>query len=363
MNSDQKRQAEQLAFVASGRDIEVGDRGRLPFPVSALVGLRGDEEFVVARLNGGLTAEVLRSGAQDWTLKRARERCLVQNVDGQTSFLNEIQRRADIEALKANPLVREAYAGLVDTAWGSYRQGVLLSPWIEGESVESWDEPRLLQLFSLLEELVLAGLFEWDLCPGNLLDDGAIRMFDFGYMYRFDPLTEFNSNGRDAPLFHAAERFETRNYFAYLLELENSLGFAAALAAFELEKRIALEAYERLVARLALRGADNVVLEWLRGFALRWKSALAGDLAGLYLVEGWRSHRLDLDDDLRGQTCTPRTILRADWLLSVAREHFDALLRFDALFWEDSGLNLPALVAKLEAERSRALGWQIPAGT
>lgn len=356
MNSDQHRQQSQLAFVASGRDIEVGDRRSLPFTVEELRKLSGGESFVVARLDGGLTAEVwhLRADGRDWTLKRARERCLVQNVDGETSFLNEIQRRADIEALKAQPGGRERFAGLVDTCWGSFREGLLLSPWIEGRGVGDWDERRLVQLFAQLEELVLAGLFEWDLCPGNLLDDGAIRMFDFGYMYRFDPLREFNSNGLAAPLFHAAERFETRNFFATLLDLERGEGLAAALAAFEREKRVALDCYLRLAARFAARGASGAVLDWLSAITGRWATALKGGLDDLYLAEGWRSHRLDLDDDLRGASCTKRTLARTDWLIAAAREHHPALLGLDALFWEDAGLDREALIARLEADRARA---------
>ncbi|WP_417067386.1 hypothetical protein [Niveibacterium terrae] len=361
MSRDRERQQSQLAFVASGNDIEVGDRGRLPLPADVLKNLRGDENFVVARLEGGLTAEVwrLKAAGREWTLKRARARCLVQNVDGQTSFLNEIQRRADIAALKALPGGRERFAGCVDTVWGCFREGLLLSPWIDGGAVADWDERRLVQLFALLEELILAGLFEWDLCPGNLLDDGAIRMFDFGYMYRFDPLTEFNSNGREAPLFHAAERFETRNYFAWLLELEFSAGIAAALAAFALEKRVAGACYERLVSRLAARGAAPEVLSWLRGFLDVWGKAQGETLADLYLAEGWRSHRLDLDDDLRGKTCTKRTLARCDWLIAAAREHFAALTGLDALFWHDEGLGREALIARLEADRARAERFQI----
>lgn len=362
MNREKQRHAAQLAFVASGQEIEVGSRRNLPLDVSQLAAVQEGDAHVVEQLSGGLTAEVwhLRAAGRDWTLKRARERCLVQNVDGQTSFLNEIQRRADIEALKARPGAAQALAALVDTSWGSYRQGLLLSPWIEGGAVSDWTESRLEQTFALLEELLLTGLFEWDLCPGNILDDGAIRLFDFGYMYRFDPLSEFNSNGLDAPLFHAAERFETRNYFAYLLELER-VSHDKALAAFVLEKRIAIECYQRLVSRLRQRGASAGVLAWLQGFITRWREALASDPAALYLAEGWRSHRLDLDDDLRGQTCTQRTLKRVEWLLDAVRHEFAALSRLNAFFWHDIGRTQVELMQQLEADRIQAQRWQVSA--
>ncbi len=71
---------------------------------------------------------------------------------------------------------------------------------------------------------------EWDLCPGNLLmDNGHLWLFDFGYMYPFQPLQSYNSNGLQDPLFHACERFETRFFFGRLLE-ENQPEAVATVA-------------------------------------------------------------------------------------------------------------------------------------
>lgn len=361
MNREQQRQAAQLAFVASGQDIEVGDAGACPLPVEQLMATTGEEDWVVQQLEGGLTAHVfrLRAGGRDWTLKKARERCLVQNVDGQTSFLNEVQRRADISRLQDNPATADRLRAAVRTVYASYRRGIILSPWIEGEPVADWDERRLLQMFGALEELVLAGLFEWDFCPGNVLDDGHIRLFDFGYMYRFDPLLEFNSNGRDTPLFHAAERFETRNFFAFLLRVEQEQGMDAALSALRLEKQIALESYQRLLAQLVARGVHPEVRAWLEAIIARWQQALRYDLSTLYLTEGWRSHRLDLMDDLHGHSCTPATLRRLDWLEQVARDHQRELRQQQALFWDDATLDAAQLLDMLQQSRQQALAWQV----
>lgn len=361
---DAQRHAHQLAFSAGSANIEVGERQALPWPVQALSGIRGDEPQVVQRLDSGLTAFVyqLHDGARHWTLKRARPQALVRNVDGQTSFLNEVQRRADLERLKRAPGGEARWQAIVDTRYASFRDGAILSPWIDGEAVRQWDERRLGQVLQAACALWTEGLFEWDLCPGNLLDDGTqLRLFDFGYMYRFDPRRHFNSagNGTDQPLFHPAERFETRNYCAHLLQLEQTEGQAAALAAFRREKFIALEAYRHMRSAIAGQGADAVVLGWLDGVITRWADALRGDAADLYLAENWRSHVLDLDDDLRGQTCTPMTLRRADWLLAALREHPDALQRCDAFFGGDRGLHRAALLQRYEAHRRSAQAHQI----
>lgn len=315
MTPEQQRHKSQLAFAASGGELEVGSLADSPLPIEQLLATTAGSPWVSRHCAGGLTAEVYRieAGGQSWTLKRARPRCKVQNLDGQTSFLNEVQRRAEIQRLKARPGGAERFAALVDTQYASYRQGVLLSPWIDGAAVREWDERRLLELFDCLHLLLLEGLFEWDLCAGNILDDGRIRLFDFGYMYRFDPLQAFNSNGTALPQFHGAERFETRHYFAHLLELEQQ-SEARALAAFALEKRIALDAYRRLQRELRQRGASPTVLAWLEAIGQRWQGALRDGLDGLYLQEAWRSHWLDLHDDLGGRTCTPLTLERVAWL-------------------------------------------------
>ena len=364
MSREQQRRTEQLALLGSDRDIDVHTPEACPLPVAQLAGTQGDEAYVREQYRNGLTAQVfhLQAGGRDWTLKRQRADILVKNVDGQTSFLNEVQRRADFTALKRDISTRERFGAVVDTQYASLRQGIILSPWIDGQPVSDWDQRRLQQLFDAMAELLLAGFFEWDFCSGNILDDSTqLHLFDFGYMYRFDPRTEFNSNGLDTPLFHGAERFETRNYFAYLLRLEREQGMPAALRAFRLEKEIALVTYERLVRELEGRRARKPVLDWLTRFIRRWQRALAIDIDGLYLCEGWRSHALDLHDDLSGQSCTPTTLARADWLLDALKQRYRDLKAGEAFFFDDEGQTAGELLTRYEARRRQAVKYQLPA--
>lgn len=358
------RQRRQLDILARGLEIEVGAAHACPLPPEALAAVRGDEPFVAQVFDSGLTAVVYRLhvAGGDWALKRARAQARVHNVDGQTSFLNEVQRRADITRLKAQAAGAPHCAALVDTTYASLRRGLILSPWIAGAPVAQWDERRITQLLQVAVALHRAGLFEWDYSPGNVLDDGVqLRLFDFGYMYEFDPLQHFNSagNGRDAPLFHPAERFETRNLFASLLQMEQAGGTGCALRLFCLAKEIALDAYGGLRAQLAAHGARAEVLAWLDAISSRWRQALAGDTGALYLAEGWRSHVLDLDDDLRGRSCTPMTLRRADWILDALRHQMDALVSQQAFFWHDAGRSRRALLADYAAKRAQAVAWQV----
>lgn len=361
-----RRRAAQLAFIAGGAPLEVGSLAHFPLDLGALMALEDGTPPVELTLDSGLTARVYRLnvGGRRWTLKRARREPRVRNVDGRTSFLNEVQRRADLEGLKRQPGGERRWAGIVDTVYASFRDGLLLSPWIEGELVTHWDERRIGQLLALVCDLWFEGLFEWDLCPGNLLDDGRqVRLFDFGYLYRFDPRRQFSSagHGTDVSLFHPAERFESRSFSAALLDLEQGHGAGAALALYRLEKEIALDTYRRLRARSAARGASHEVLAWLDGIAGRWALALGGDLASLYLAENWRSHVLDLHDDLSGQSCTPTTLRRADWLLAALDEHADALRAAQAFFGGDEHCDVAALRQRYQGYRRDAARHQIGA--
>lgn len=355
---DELRREIDLAWLASGREFAFGDAADCPLPPRQLAGLHASAPGVEAVHDGGLTARVfcLRAGERRFAIKVARPQALVRNDDGRTSFLNELRRHAELRALREAGV---ALPGIVAPLYGSLREGVVVSPWVaDATHVDGFDDPRRLrQLFDIGATLVAQGFFEWDFSPGNVLDDGTqVRLFDFGYMYRFDPLTQFNSAGRgdDCPQFHLAERIETRNAFAWLLRLEREGGPDAALAAFRTVKQIAHEAFVRLRATLAQRGARPHVLAWLDAIAARWSAALAGDLAPLYLKEGWRSHALDLEDDLHGQTCTPTTLARADWLIATAQRSHEALRDGGALFGPDAALTREALVQRYRHRRALA---------
>ena len=343
----------------------VGERSTLPLPLETLKTLTAESPHVVQAFDSGLTALVyrLRAGGRDWTLKRQRPESLVRNVDGQTSFLNEVQRRADFTALKADPERAPRFTHIVETRYASLLDGVILSPWIEGERLQRFDARVYEQLFGAIVDLELAGFFEWDFCPGNVLDDGErVTLFDFGYMYRFEPRQHYNNNGLATPLFHGIERFETRNFFGHLVRNPERLDERGLLSLFREEKTAALTHYEHKRARLEAMGAEAHVLRWQEDINARWRRALGGDdaLGRLYLVEGFRSHVLDLFDDLHGRSCTPTTLTRAEWVLGVLREHFTLLGEERGLFFGDEALSQPELLRKYTQLREKAREYQLP---
>lgn len=355
---DEARQRANLAFIASGAEFAFGDTAALPLPIRALQALTADSPGVEAVHGGGLTAEVLclKHAGRRWAIKRARAECLVRNPDGQTSFLNELHRHAELAALRAEGA---ALPGIVAPVWGSLRDGLVVSPWIAGRHPGVPDERQARTLLEAGCALIEHGFFEWDYSAGNLLDDGErLWLYDFGYCYRFNPLTQFNSagHGRDAPHHHLAERIEGRHLFGALLDAGSD---ADALPHFLRFKRQATQAYENLAGRLARRGAAPQVLNHYLGLASRWRHELAHEPGPLYLADAWQAHRSDLDDDLRGRSCTPRTLRRAQWLQRALREHGPALRARGALAPDDAALGDAALLHRLQEQALQAGRYQL----
>lgn len=314
MTLDEARQAEHLAWQRSGRDCQFGDASALPWSVAELARMTPDHAAVRAVHDGGLTARVLRlhTPAGDFALKQARPLCKVRNADGQTSFLNELRRHAELAQARA---AGTALPGIVAPLFGSLRHGFVLSPWIEGGPADLTD-PRCAS--SLLESafaLMRQGCFEWDYSPGNLIDDSQrVWLFDFGYCYRFDPLTQFNSagNGTEHPQFYVVERIEARNLFGALLDHPDPE------AAFLRFRTLAHTACTAWLAELHARGAAAAMQDDWRQRLDHWAEQLAHGPTALYLAAARAAHETDLHDDLSGQSCTPRTLRRIDWLLAHA---------------------------------------------
>ncbi len=100
------RRNTQLEFLASGADIEAGSISLLPLGLSELLEMNESSPYFEKHIGSGLTADIfkLNINGRRWNLKKKRTEILVKNADGQTSFLNEVQRRSDFELLKKKTL-------------------------------------------------------------------------------------------------------------------------------------------------------------------------------------------------------------------------------------------------------------------
>lgn len=358
-----ERQQAQQAFAQSEQNIQIGTLDDFPLTLQELKNTTENSSYVVETFNSGLTAIVyhLHLNGKSWTLKLKRPVSLVNNIDGQTSFLNEVQRRRDLTQFKKiNP---ENFKHIVETQFASFRDGIILSPWIVGEPLTRLNRDLFLQIFGTIMNLELNGLFEWDFCPGNILldSDQQIKLFDFGYMYQFDPQKQFNSNGQNTPLFHGIERFETRFFFDFILK--NPLGLSAddLFSLYKIEKQCALQVYQQKLQKLLELGADSAVIAWQEAINQRWQTALLNDsaLKELYLLECFRSNLLDLLDDLHGQSCSPYTLQKADLILHLTAQHFDQIAANNGFFFGDELLSKAELMDKYSQFRQDGQRFQL----
>ncbi|MEJ6077465.1 AarF/UbiB family protein [Vibrio sp. 1-Bac 57] len=363
MSLEKVRQQAQLSFCENGKNIEVGDLKGFPITLAELKSTNSESHYVVETFDSGLTGVVyhLQFANRHWTLKLKRSASLVNNVDGQTSFLNEVQRRHDFSVLKQTKAAD--FNHIIETKFASYTEGIILSPWIVGAPPQRFNKTIFEQIFTCICNLELNGFFEWDLSPGNILLDNnnRIKLFDFGYMYQFNPLKHFNSNGQDTPLFHGIERFETRFFFDYLLKNPLQLSKEELFELYRLEKQCALQAYLLKLQNLKNAAADASVLSHQNNINLKWEKALSNEeaLRELYLVENYRSNVLDLLDDLHGQSCNIYTLKKADLILSFIHDYFIQLLNNNAFFFGDEKLNQEQLIVKYTELRNQAISFQL----
>ncbi|SIO96577.1 phosphotransferase [Vibrio spartinae] len=358
-----KRHEKQQQFEESDANLIVGNIEKCPISPQQLALTTSDSPYVVQTFNSGLTAEVyrIRLNGKDYTLKKKRPVARVQNLDGQFSFLNEVQRRSYFQQIKDAPQTSDAFRCIVETIYADYRLGIILSDWIEGEPVTKLTPSLLSQLFSTLTECEKVGLFEWDLCAGNLLVDSnqKLWLFDFGYMYEFDPLTEFNSDGTNAPLFQFCERFETRFFSGWLLE--QGCSHRQSIEVFRNVKQAAVNVLAEKKSWLQRHRADRAISHFAEALREQYLTALESDasLENLFTVEMFRSHVLDIEDDLDGKSCTSTTIKRVNTVLEMIENFYPLLQEQDALFFHNEGKSKEQLINSYQKKLSLVKQYQL----
>ena len=335
----------------------------LPLDLEKILEIDENSEFIEATFSSGLTAHVYKININNhlYTLKRKRKQILVQNTDGQTSFLNEIQRRHDFERLKKiNP---ERFNGIVDTVYASLNDEIILSDWIEGEFITEFSRTVFESIYRTMFEVEKEGLFECDLSSPNLLVDKhlIVQFFDFGYMYPYNPLTQYNSDGKVNPIFHVAERLESRFLMQHLINLETKTSLNNSLKIYKIAKETALEIYSEKLNWLIDNKADDDIIHWQKGLITLWENGLKNDdtLLNIYDLESFRSYVLDVNDDLSGRSCTLDTLIKIDSILSKIQSKFDFLSRNNGLFWGDEILTKQALILKYTKIKEEAIRFQL----
>lgn len=363
MDKSTLRREKQIEFLKSKNNIIVGSLEKLPLPISDIENIDKSSPYVKEVFSDGLTAIVykLEINGKLYNLKKKRGEILVQNVDGQTSFLNEVQRRRDFERIREYDSIIDQ--GIIKTHYANLNKGLIFSEWIDGGHLKKYNAFILEQLFTLLHHIEIHGIMEWDLCSGNILlnNKNQVKLFDFGYTYTFNPLKEYNSDGLKNPVFHSVERFETRSFFQYLLTLEKKEGLKNALESYKNEKVVAIKVYQKKLKWLEENIAATYILDFYKDLVEKWQIAISCEesLYQMYQLEAIRSYVLELHDDIGGKSCTIQTLDKANRVLEIIRENHDFLKAYDGYLWEDKDLPQIKLIEKYKKMKEKVIEYQL----
>lgn len=334
MTPTELRRQKQVAFLESDQNIIIGSLVDFPLRIEDVLAMTEDSPFVVQKIESGLTSLNYNIQVQGnkYNIKVKRQKILVSNLDGQTSFLNEIQRRYELEEIrKTNPMLDK---GIVKTIYANLHEGIIISNFIDGVHPENYEERDLENFFNVLFHLDTNGFFEWDLCKGNIMKEGSqFILFDFGYMYRFNPLKEFNSEGLNAPNFHPIERFETRHYLHVLRDLEESV----SKGKYRVLKRLTKDYFNRKVEFLLDHNADEVVIKHYQSLIQHLGNILMDNraLEVHYISDMYRATALDIEDDISGKSCTKYTLEKVAYMKKLIQNEYTLLSSNNVFLHED----------------------------
>lgn len=362
MNVAENRRANQLLLLQSSYELQVGSIDSIPFTKEELSQIARGWKDVVEVYDSGCTAIVykVQKDGKLYNVKKKRKQITVQNVDGQTSFLTEIQRRYDFERLRhGNKILRN---GLIKTHYASFQEGVIVSDWIEGTHPTQLSRQFFQNLFTLVFTLEKHGYFDWDLSMGNILvHHEVVTLFDFGYCYPFDPLHMFNPDGLSLPQFHFVERFESRSFVQFLYDYGQTHTQQELLHIYRIEKEEALVIYQRKLEYLLQNHANHKVIYFYQLQIQRYKDCLRSDelLWKDYVLERCKSYIIEIHDDLSGHTCTKNTLLKCDQLVLDLKNYEYLLKSENILTEEECKMTLSNLLEKYKEIRKEIIRYQI----
>ena len=350
MKTDERRHY-QKSLIKGMTDITYGKASDYPF-------LLNKTYHTLKSFTSGLTAIVrhIEADGKAYNLKEKREVSLVKNEDGELSFLNEILCRIKLEAAKKDNEILQK--GIVNTLYASYSEGIILSNWINGEHASFYNRERIRSLFELLLEIEKSGLFEWDLCSGNILFEAdQAKLYDFGYMYEMDILKELNPEGMDAKLFNLVERFETRSFMGFLADLNKE----EAIVHYRILKEEGIRIFEKKLIYLRTHKAAQEVVQHYSGLLEKWVMALSSQssLEALYAEEAYRSYALDIEDDLSGKSCTRGTLRKVDRVLEMIHTEYESIEAMQKCLWFDRDMTKDALFRAYHRRREDVVKYQL----
>lgn len=362
MKKYEARRIKQLEQLNSGEEICFGTLENLSITIDELLSIQKNSPVVEEFFGGSATADVFRLNINGnlYTLKRKKSVIQVATIDGQVSFMNEVQRRVELEELKKQGTFPKLSKNLVETIYASFNHGIILSKWIEGSHVKIFNREIIDNLFETIYNLEINGFFEWDLAPGNIIvKDNNIKLYDFGYMYKFNPREEYNPDGNEFSHLYGISVFEIRSFYTWLIGIE-SQGIEEVLNELQIEKECALKYSIKKYEWLKENNADNNILEWQQSIIdeLNWCLESKNNLKELYISEKFKCFSYDVDADIRGEWCTQNTLYKIDEIIKSLEENYELFKKKGVIYSGYEDLTKKEIIVEYKKNRENAVKWQ-----
>jgi len=180
-------------------------------------------------------------------------------------------------------------------------------------------------------------------------------------MYPYNPLKEYNADGLELPIFHCAERFESRFFMQYLMDLEEKSNKATILKEYYEEKKSVLKYYTKKLNWLNENNADYMIKKWVEDFINKLEISISNidRLTDLYNIESFRSYVIDVHDDIGGQSCTPETLKKIEKVIAFIDNNYELLHDNKSFFWGDEKLNKQELYNKYISYQTVGENYQV----
>ena len=308
----------------------------------------------------GIIYKIRNKHAKEFALKVKKQKYMLETHE-ENPYNHELEIRRQ--------LYNRRIKGIIPTIYASTKDGILLSEWNTGCFIENQlpskggiNKEKIESALNVLLELEMKGFFDWYVNINNILyvEDEAY-LFDFGYMYTFDVLTEFNPNGIKEPYFSMFQIYQDKHLMHYVTRLEKLSQKKVAFDIYRAYITLLEKAYDKKIATLLKLGSASYIINenkrkqaFIRKVLMQ-DSNTAYTLKSQYIIDKYRSHKLNIESNRRGKYYNNIFLTRCHLMIELIEESYEMLKINDAFLWEDIGYKKEKLLENYQNYISDAL--------
>lgn len=222
--------------------------------------------------------------------------------------------------------------GICKTLYTNNSPKVMISDWISGcyiKNMNAIDVTAVAHAFELMLDLQKMGFFIFDLNMSNIkYKDGMPYLYDFGYVYPFNPRIECNPytiNRVPDMYFDNLERYKTTHIMRYISNIERTNGSLVAIQQYELFADIFLQYQQKWLLYLKERDAAAWLCDRAELNIMWYSSERETATTERYILDKFLSYILTLEEGIYYDLYDEKFSVRLNELLSLVESSYDQL--------------------------------------